>query len=73
MLNSSLKSEFTNIFAFYEVRMHDKFPGGRELRGVGLRLPKFNIERPVVIFNPAHSLNNFRTHSTDYITGVCLV
>jgi len=57
MLNSSLKSELTNLFAFDDERVNNQFPGGGKTRLVGLRLPKLQVESPVHVFDFSCALN----------------
>src|SRR5690606_18916143 len=44
IFNRSLKSEFTNISAFYQPGLHDEFPRGREPDCIILCLPKLKVK-----------------------------
>lgn len=56
MLNSSLKSELTNIFTFYAVSVGDEFPSSIEPGCGVLCLPERYVERAVEVLKFAESL-----------------
>jgi hypothetical protein len=61
-LDSSLKSELTNIAAPGLMGMHDEFPSGVKARLSGLALPELEVERPVELCQPAISFRGNRRH-----------
>jgi len=62
MLNSSLKSEFTNIFTLDDERMNYKFPCRSKFIAVSLSLPEFQVKRPVKFLNFTFSLCKSGSH-----------
>jgi hypothetical protein len=62
MLNSSLKSELTNILALDDKGVHHQFPGRRKASFVRLRLPELKVERPIHLLDSACSLDETGSH-----------
>jgi hypothetical protein len=62
MRNRSLKSELTNILSLYFGVMNDQFPNRIKARLGRLRLPEFQVKRPVHILQPASTHHEILSH-----------
>jgi len=62
MRNRSLKSELTNIASLHFHGMDNYFPHGVEARLGRLRLPEFQVERPVHFLQLAFAFCEIRSH-----------
>jgi len=47
--------------------VNDQFPGSGKTGLIGLRLPKFQIERPVHFFNFSSALDKSSSHKWKYM------
>ncbi|MBA3247638.1 MAG: hypothetical protein H0T63_06090 [Pyrinomonadaceae bacterium] len=62
ILNSSLKSELSNVFAFDDVGMQYQFPSSSYPVSVALRLPELQIERAIKLLYLPRSFHEISSH-----------